>query len=174
MNKLFTLNANSHFTRLQNNSSCSPLKEHTQMACVHRSKDTHHWHQLDLSKPISSFSWDFQVPLYMAVQTPATALFEDFQTVALDNDHWITDPVPDRHLCVHEHLQPHSLCCYPCPYSSDSALTSYHDMLDLSNISDFKDVMTTSSDNDIPALDDVFGFWNQLTMVCINIYITFK
>ena len=37
---------------------------------------------------------------------------EDFQTVVLDDDHWITDPVPDRHLCIHEHLQPHSLCCY--------------------------------------------------------------
>ena len=34
---------------------------------------------------------------------------EDFQTVALYNDHWITYPVPDRHLCIHEHLQPHSL-----------------------------------------------------------------
>ena len=29
---------------------------------------------------------------------------EDFQTVALDDDHWITDPVPDRYLCIHEHL----------------------------------------------------------------------
>ena len=41
---------------------------------------------------------------------------QDFQTVALDNNHWITDPVPDRHLCIHEHSQTHSLCCYPCPY----------------------------------------------------------
>ena len=29
---------------------------------------------------------------------------EDFQTVALGDDHWITDPVPDGHLCIHEHL----------------------------------------------------------------------
>ena len=82
---------------------------------------------------------------------------KDFQTVALDNDHWITDPVPHRHPCIHEHLQPHSLCSYPCPYSSDSTPALYHDMLDLSDISDFKDVMTTSSDEDIPPLDDVFG-----------------
>ena len=58
---------------------------------------------------------------------------QDFQTVTLD-DHWITDPVPDRHLCIHE-----------------------QDTLDLSDISDFKDVMTTSRDKDIPALDDVIG-----------------
>ena len=81
---------------------------------------------------------------------------EDFQTVALDDDHWITDPVPDRHLCIHEHSQPHSLCCYPCPHL-DSTPTSYQDTLDLSDISDFEDVMTTSSDEDIPALDDVIG-----------------
>ena len=45
---------------------------------------------------------------------------EDFQTVALDNNHWITDPAADRHLCIHEHSQPHSLHSYPCPYSLDS------------------------------------------------------
>ena len=28
---------------------------------------------------------------------------EDFQTVALDDDHWITDEIPDRHLCIHKH-----------------------------------------------------------------------
>ena len=82
---------------------------------------------------------------------------EDFQTVALDDNHWITDPVPDRHLCIHEHLQLHSLCSYPCQYSSGSVPASYHGMLDLSDISDFEDVMTTSSDKDIPTLDDVFG-----------------
>ena len=40
-------------------------------------------------------------------------------------------------------------------------------MLDLSDISDFEDVMTTSSDEDIPALEGVLGLWNQQTMVCI-------
>ena len=81
---------------------------------------------------------------------------EDFQTVTLDYNHWITDPVPDRHLCIHEHSQPYSLCYYKCPYSLDSAPASYHDTLDLSGISNFKDVMTTTSDEDIPAVDDVF------------------
>ena len=40
---------------------------------------------------------------------------EDFQTVVLDDDHWITDPIPGRCLRIHEHAQPCSLCCYPCP-----------------------------------------------------------
>ena len=39
----------------------------------------------------------------------------------------------------------------------DYTSASYEDTLDLSDISDFKDVMTTSSDEDIPALEDVFG-----------------
>ena len=73
---------------------------------------------------------------------------EDFQTVALNDEHWITEPVPDRHLCIHKHSQPHSLCCYKCLYGPDSASVSYPDILDLSDISDFKDVMTTSSDED--------------------------
>ena len=28
---------------------------------------------------------------------------EDFQTVTLDDDHWTTEEIPDRHLCIHEH-----------------------------------------------------------------------
>ena len=87
---------------------------------------------------------------------------EDFQTVTLDDDHWITDPFPDRHLCIHEHLKLPSLCSYLCPYHlehyySDYTPALYHDTLDLSDISDYQDVMTTSSDEDIPALDDVFA-----------------
>ena len=92
---------------------------------------------------------------------------QDFQTVALDDEHWITEPAPDRHMCIHEHSQLHSLCPYPFPHSRDSIPASYQDTLDLSDISDFEDVRTTSSDKDIPALEDVFGFWNQQTMVCI-------
>ena len=81
---------------------------------------------------------------------------EDFQTVALDDDHRITDPVPDRHLHIHEHSQPHCLCYYPC-LCTESTSASYQDTLDLSDISDFEDVMTTSSDESILALDDVIG-----------------
>ena len=67
------------------------------------------------------------------------------------------EPFPDGDPCIHEHLQLHSLCPYPFPCSIDSTPTLYQDTLDLSGISDFEDVTTTSSDEDIPALEDVFG-----------------
>ena len=39
---------------------------------------------------------------------------ENFQTVTLDGDHWTTEEISDRHLCIHKHSIPHSLCPYPC------------------------------------------------------------
>ena len=35
---------------------------------------------------------------------------EDFQTVALDDDHWTSKEIPERTLCIHEHGLPHGLC----------------------------------------------------------------
>ena len=35
---------------------------------------------------------------------------EDFQTVPLDNEHWTTEEVPDRTLCIHEHALLHMDC----------------------------------------------------------------
>ena len=55
---------------------------------------------------------------------------EDFPTVSLEDDHWTTEEIPDRHLCIHKHSLPHLLCPYPCPYM-DYTSTSYPDMLDL-------------------------------------------
>ena len=42
-------------------------------------------------------------------------------------------------------------------------------MMDLSDILDLQDVMTTTIDEDIPDLEDSFRLWIW-TMVCINIY----
>ena len=78
---------------------------------------------------------------------------EDFQIVPLDDKHWTTEEVPDRNLCIHEHTLPHRLCPYLCPYVN-YLLPSYADMMDLSGISNFEDIMITSSDEDIPALED--------------------
>ena len=44
---------------------------------------------------------------------------EHFPTAALDDDIWMEELVPDRHLCIHEHSQPHDLCPYPCPHALD-------------------------------------------------------
>ena len=78
---------------------------------------------------------------------------EDFQTVSLDDEHWTTEEIPNRPLCIHEHSLPHGLCPYPCPYA-DYQTPSYYETMDLSDISKFEDVKTTSSDEDIPALKD--------------------
>ena len=78
---------------------------------------------------------------------------EDFQTVPLEEEHWNIEEIPDRHLCIHEHSLPHGLCPYPCPYVNYQ--TSYYNTLDLSDISKFEDIMTTSSNEDIPPLGNI-------------------
>ena len=78
---------------------------------------------------------------------------EDFQMVPLDDEHWTTEEVPDRTLCIHKHALPHGLCPYLCPYAN-YLLPSYTDTMDLSDISDFEDIMIMFSDEDIPGLED--------------------
>ena len=41
---------------------------------------------------------------------------EHFPTASLDDNVWMEEPLPDRHLCIHVNSQ-HDLCPYPCPYS---------------------------------------------------------
>ena len=79
---------------------------------------------------------------------------EDFQTVSLDDEHRDVEEISDRHLSIHEHSLLHGLWPYTCPYP-DYQTSSYYDTLDLSDISKFEDLMTTSSDDDIHALNDV-------------------
>ena len=61
--------------------------------------------------------------------------------------------VPDRTLCIHKHALPHGLCPYLCPYAN-YLLTSYANTMDLNDIYDFEDIMITSSNKDILALED--------------------
>ena len=70
---------------------------------------------------------------------------EDFQTVPLDNEHWTTEEIPDRPLCIHKPSLLYRVCLYPCPYA-DYQTPPYFETMDLSDISEFKDLMTTSSD----------------------------
>ena len=80
---------------------------------------------------------------------------EDFQTVPIDNEHWTTDILPERTFCIHENSLPNNVCRYPCPYGNNNT-TSYMDSLDLSNISNYKDyMMTTSDDEELPGLEEV-------------------
>ena len=39
---------------------------------------------------------------------------EDFQMVPLDDEHWTSEEILERTLCIHEHGLPHGLCPYPC------------------------------------------------------------
>ena len=61
---------------------------------------------------------------------------EDFLAVSLDNEHWITEEIPDRPLCIHEHLLPFGLCPYQCPYVDYQ--TPYYKTMDLSDIPNSK------------------------------------
>ena len=79
---------------------------------------------------------------------------EDFQIVPLDDEHWTSEDVPGRPFCIHEQGLPHNLCQYPCPYGSNN-IPSYMDSLHLSDISDYEDYMVTSSDEDIPGMEEV-------------------
>ena len=78
---------------------------------------------------------------------------EDFQMLPLDDKHWTTEEVPDRTLCIHIHAFQHGLCQYHCPYVN-YLLRSYIDSMYLSDISDFKDIMITSRNEDILALEE--------------------
>ena len=97
---------------------------------------------------------------------------ECFPTAPLNDDIWMEEPVPDRHLCIHEQSQLHGLCPYPCPYSLDQLCPTPEyapapQYMELSDIINFPDVMTTTSDEDIPSLEDAFRLWIW-TVVCIN------
>ena len=78
---------------------------------------------------------------------------EDFQMVPLDDEHWTSEEMPERTFCIHEHGLPHGLCQYPCPYVNYNTI-SYMDSLDLSDISDYEDYMVTSSDEEIPGMEE--------------------
>ena len=79
---------------------------------------------------------------------------EDFQLVSLDDEHCTSEETPERTLCIHEYGLPHGLCPYPCPYANYQ-MPSYMDSLDLSDISDYKDYMVTSSNKEIPEMEEV-------------------
>ena len=59
---------------------------------------------------------------------------ENFQTIPLDDEHWTTEAIPDRPLCIHEPSLPYRLCPYLCPYV-DYQTPPYFETMDLSDIS---------------------------------------
>ena len=81
---------------------------------------------------------------------------EDFQTVPIDDEHWTTEMVPERTFCIHENGLSNNVCQYPCPYRNNNNSVSYMDSLEISDISDYKDyMMTTSNNEELPGLEEV-------------------
>ena len=79
---------------------------------------------------------------------------EVFPTVPLDDEHWTLDIVPERTFCIHENGLPNNICQHPCPYGNNDTV-SYMDSLDLSDISDYEDYMVTSSNEELPGMEEV-------------------
>ena len=129
--------------------ACSTVQSHLRPVC--------RW--LTYSFSDDSDTSEDTPPAPRATPTDAQVYLEEdeednFQPVPLDDEHWTTEEVPDRTLCIHEHALPHRLCPYPCPYVN-YLLPFYANTMDLSDISDFEDIMITSSNKDIPAPEDV-------------------
>ena len=92
--------------------------------------------------------------MYVTLKAEEEDMEEDVQTVPLNDEHWDMEEIPDRPLCDHEHPLPHGPYPYPCPYANYQ-MSSYYDKLDLSDISKFEDIMTTSRNEDIPPLEHI-------------------
>ena len=79
---------------------------------------------------------------------------EHFPTASLNDNIRMEELVPERHLCIHENSQ-HGLCPYSCPYSLNQLHLTSNDTLqymDLSDVFNFPDIITTTSNEDIPNL----------------------
>ena len=95
---------------------------------------------------------------------------EHFMTVSLDDNVWMEEPVPERHLCIHENSQ-HDLCPYPCLYSLNLLHITQEDALqytDLNHIFKFRDVIVTASNEDVPHLEDILRLQKMQTIIYKN------
>ena len=74
---------------------------------------------------------------------------------------WMEEPVPERHLCIHEDAQ-HDFYTYLCPYDLNWVHLTQEDMqhIDLSDILDFPDIMLPA-DDDMPSLEDILKLQRQ-------------
>ena len=99
-----------------------------------------------------------------------TSSKEHFPMASLDDIVWSEDLIPGRHLCILETPhKPNLQCSYPCPYSNTTfrmmdlpqstpqgAAIFCYEVMDFSDISsNLPDIMMTTSDDDIPDLEDI-------------------
>ena len=79
------------------------------------------------------------------------------------------EPVPERHLCIHENAQ-HDFCTYLCPYDLNQLHLAQEDMqyIDVSDVLDFLDVMLPA-DDDMTSLEDILKLWRLCWRWFINL-----
>ena len=92
----------------------------------------------------------------LAHHLPSIAEEEDDDIeVSLNDNFLMEEPVPERHLCIHENLQ-HDLCPYPCPFSLNPLHLTQEDApqyIDLNDIFKFPDVIVSASNDNVPSLE---------------------
>ena len=130
--------------------------------------------EADVSSSVHHVLWHHITPttdsfLTEACDDVSSSFNEHFPTALLDDDVWAEEQIPDRCLCIHGKTnEPNHQCSYSCQYDSTTfqmdllPLMPWHeavfhyDLMDFSNISsDLPDIMTTTSDTDIPDLEDI-------------------
>ena len=88
---------------------------------------------------------------------------DHFPTALLDDAVWMEEPVPERHLCIHENSQ-HDLWPYLCLYSLNPLYLTQEDpsqYIDLSDFFEFPNVMTSASDEDISSIGDILKLFKK-------------
>ena len=126
----------------------------TRPVCHHLSFNSNSDQDPDSIPVYSNSSDDDQDPDSTPVYSDSPDEEEDFPTVPLDDKHWTSDIVPERTFCIHKNGLPNNVCQHPCPYGSNDTV-SYMDSLDLSDISDYEDYMVTSSNEELPGMEEV-------------------
>ena len=132
----------------------SPQTPTRPVHCHHLSFNSDSDQDPDSTPVYSDSSDDDQDPDSTPVYSDSPDEEEDFPTVPLDDEHWTSDIVPERTFCIHKNGLPNNVCQHPCPYGSNDTV-SYMDSLDLSDILDYEDYMVTSSDEELPGMEEV-------------------
>ena len=133
---------------------CSSPQTPTRPVCHCLSFNSNSDQDPDSTPVYFNSSDDDQDPDSTPVYSDSPGEEEDFPTVPLDDEHWTSDIVPERSFCIHENGLPNNIHQHPCPYGSNDT-ASYMESLDLSDISDYEDYMVTSSNEELPGMDEV-------------------
>ena len=133
---------------------CSSPQTPTRPLCHCLSFNSNSNQDPDSTPVYSDSSDDDQDPDSTPVHSDIPDEEEDFPTVPLDDEHWTSDIVPERPFCIHKNGLPNNICQHPCPSGSNDT-ASYMDSLDLSDILDYEDYMVTSSNEELPGMEEV-------------------